>query len=185
MAHRSLEYVCVGASAYHEIVGLSRTHVLQRQQGPVPRRSALSHLGDRLARFHQGQGLGPRIGHQLGRVQVVAVQGRAAGVPIPSGTGAQRLREVEPNVNGVAHLLNGALRQQVDMLIVRVVVILGRFRECRARSLRQPYPRLAGGGVICRQFDLRSNLSGRLPRLLGRQRRGGRDIGYAGGCGGR
>jgi len=86
--------------------------------------------------------LGPRIGHQLGRVQVVAVQGCATGVPVPSGTGAQRLREVQSDVNSVAHLLNGALRQQVDMLIVRVVVILGRFRERRTCPLRQSYPRL-------------------------------------------
>jgi len=86
--------------------------------------------------------LGSRIGHQLGRVQVVAVQGCATRVPVPPGTGAQRLGEIQPNVDSVAHLLNGALRQQVDMLIVRVVVILGRFRERRARPLRQSYPRL-------------------------------------------
>lgn len=86
--------------------------------------------------------LGPWIGDQFGRVQVVAVQGCATGVPVPSGTGAQRLSEVQSDVNGVAHLLNGALRQQINMLIVRIVVILGRFGERRARPLRQSYPRL-------------------------------------------
>lgn len=86
--------------------------------------------------------LGSWIGHQLGRVQVVAIQGCATGVPVPSGTGAQRLGEIQSDVNSVAHLLNGAFRQQVDMLIVRIVVILGRFCERRARPLRQSYPRL-------------------------------------------
>lgn len=89
------------------------------------------------------------------------------------------MREVQSDVNGVAHLLNRALRQQIDVLIVRIVVILGRFRERRAGPLRQSYPRLAG--VICRQLDLRSNLPGRLSRLLRRRKRdGGRDIGYDG-----
>lgn len=38
--------------------------------------------------------LGSRVGHQLGGVQVVAVQRRAARISVSSGTGAQRLREV-------------------------------------------------------------------------------------------
>lgn len=75
-------------------------------------------------------------------MQVVAVQGCATGVPVPSGTGAQRLGEVQSDVNSVAHLLDGAFRQQVDMLIVRVVMILGRLGERRARPLGQSYPRL-------------------------------------------
>lgn len=107
--------------------------------------------------------LGSRIGHQLGRVEIIAVQRRAARVPVPSGAGAKRLREIQSHVNRVAYLLNGALRQQVDMLIVRVVVILGRFRERRARSLRQSNPRLR---IVTPRKDIQTLSARRLPMAI-------------------
>ena len=78
------------------------------------------------------------IRDELGGVEIVAVEGGAAGVAVASRTGAQRLGEVEPHVDGVADLLHRALRQQVDVLVVRVVVVLGGLcRQGGARALRQ------------------------------------------------
>lgn len=86
--------------------------------------------------------LGAGVGDELGRVEIVAVEGGAAGIAIAARTGAERLSEVEPHVDGVADLLDRALRQQVDVLVVRVVVVLGRLGQRRARPFRQPDPRL-------------------------------------------
>lgn len=72
-------------------------------------------------------------------MQVVAVQRGAAGIPVPPGTGAKRLGEVQPHVDGVANLLDRALGQQVDVLVVRVVVVLGGLRQRRARTLGQSH----------------------------------------------
>lgn len=54
--------------------------------------------------------LGPRVGDQLRSVEVVAVERGAARVAVPSWTGAQRLSKIQSNVNGIADLLNCALR---------------------------------------------------------------------------
>lgn len=83
--------------------------------------------------------LGAGVGDEFGGVEVVAVEGCAARVPVPPRTGAQGLGEVEPYVNGVANLLHGALGQQINVLVVRVVVVLGGLGQGGARTLRQSY----------------------------------------------
>jgi len=116
-------------------VRLARPDVLQRQQAPVLGRLAGPHLRDGLAGLGQGErrrrrgGRRRRAPAQLRRVQVVGIEARRAGLLVPRRAGAQRLRVVEAHVHSVAHLLHGALGQQVDVLVVRVVVVLCWFRQ--------------------------------------------------------
>lgn len=89
-----------------------------------------------------------RVRHQFRRVQVVAVEGGATRVSISARTGAQWLREVQPHVNGVADLLNRALRQQVDVLIVRIVVILGGLGQRGACAFGKSHTRLQRNKIM-------------------------------------
>lgn len=108
--HGTLQYVGVGTAAYYEVMRLSRAHVLQREERPVFRCSTLAHLRHRLASFHQRESLGSRVGDQLCSVEIIAVERSAARVAVSSWTGAQRLGKIQSNVNGIANLLNRALR---------------------------------------------------------------------------
>lgn len=80
--------------------------------------------------------LGSRVGDQLRSVEIVAVERGAARIAVSSWTGAQRLGKVQSNVNRIANLLNRAFWQQVDVLIMRIIMILGRLCQSCARTLR-------------------------------------------------
>lgn len=47
------ENVGIGTATDHQVMGLSCSHVLEREQRPIPGRSAFPHLRDRLACLHQ------------------------------------------------------------------------------------------------------------------------------------
>lgn len=69
-------------------------------------------------------------------MEIVAVEGRTARVTVAIRAGAQRLRKIQSDVDRVANLLNRTFREQVNVLIVRVVVILGGFCKGRAGAFR-------------------------------------------------